>query len=506
MTLPPALTQTSFPAADLVAEERVIFLPTEERADRVLLGEQALSVFADRLRTPYIEQLTAAGVHIRLTDWVGRLPFRLIGERSVSEHAVTVYPAKLARDPEEAFAALGQMLAQVAQWERDLRLTPTGFPGTALPGAAIPAAGLSASSAPVPSPPLPGALGRWAVPARADELLEVAQEAWALWQAARRRSGPLARPSGQRERRVAGGQVPDRVDWPRTLEAWGQGRFPEHVALDLWPPPPLAAPALLGLWDALIHAAQTLPEGEERGELLGRLGAARAALLRLGRIRNGGATDDPASDPASRRAHDLTERVRSMTRQTAGWPQGSVRMAELYEFWAQLALARTLGAEEGEVTRTPDGTGQGTLRGQVAGAGGTLSVTLNPKLTFGGVGLASQTLQPDLCAVLGTGGSALVADAKYRPLDRLNAEGQREINDQLLRYMGLLHASTGLILWPGLGAEDEGERCRVSTLPGGRARLVRLRLHPADPPQQLAADLRRLGVLPAGGGPFQGAL
>ena len=90
---------------------------------------------------------------------------------------------------------------------------------------------------------------------------------------------------------------------------------------------------------------------------------------------------------------------------------------------------------------------------------------------------------------------ALVADAKYRPLDRLSVEAQREINDQLLRYMGLLHAPTGLILWPGLGAEAGAERCRVSVLPGGRARLVRLRLHPADPPGQLAADLRRLGLL-----------
>lgn len=493
MILPSALPHSAPAAPEPVAEERVIFLSAPERADRVLLGEQALSVFADRQRTPYIEQLTAAGVHIRLTDWVGRLPFRLIGERSVTEHEVTVYPAKLARDPEAAFAALGQMLVSVAEWERQL--------GLASPGES--------------------AVGAVAGPPRrpeeaAAELRAVGEEAWKLAQTARRLPGLLTRFAGKRERtsagerRVAGGQVPDRVDWSRTLELWGRGGFAQHVALDLPAPPlPVAAPALLELWSALIHAAQTLPEGPVRRDLLGRFDVARAALWRLGRVEG----RERADDPVSRRARDLTERVHALTRQTpgstpgqraaaaGGAPRGSVRMAELYEFWAQLTLARALGAQEGEVTRTPDGTGQGTLRGQVPGHNGggeaQLTVTLNPRLAFGGVGPASQTLQPDLLALLGEGasGQVLVADAKYRPLDRLSVEAQREINDQLLRYMGLLHAPTGLILWPGLGAEAGAERCRVSVLPGGRARLVRLRLHPADPPGQLAADLRRLGLL-----------
>ncbi|WP_279537948.1 hypothetical protein [Deinococcus radiodurans] len=33
-------------------------------------------------------------------------------------------------------------------------------------------------------------------------------------------------------------------------------------------------------------------------------------------------------------------------------------------------------------------------------------------------------------------------------------------------------------------------------MPGGRARLVRLRLHPLDPPHHLDDDLRDLGLLP----------
>ncbi len=109
----------------------------------------------------------------------------------------------------------------------------------------------------------------------------------------------------------------------------------------------------------------------------------------------------------------------------------------------------------------------------------------------------------------------VVADVKYRPLDRLSSDHQREVNDQLLRYMGLTHAATGLVLWPGSDPEGEPDPDsapasdlhlaggpspatdrRVSVLPGGRARLVRLRLHPLDPPDQLRDDLRDLGLLP----------
>ena len=202
-------------------------------------------------------------------------------------------------------------------------------------------------------------------------------------------------------------------------------------------------------------------------------------------------------------------------------------MAELYEFWAQITLARTLGAARGELSTTADGLYTGTLHSEDApghsedapgeplpgGAAAQFRATasLNPRLVFGGIGLSSQTLQPDLLAVLERGESSevVVADVKYRPLDRLSSDHQREINDQLLRYMGLTHAATGLVLWPGSDPEGDpdpagnpdgtpdpaGDR-RLSVLLGGRARLVRLRLHPLDPPQQLGDDLRALGLLP----------
>ncbi|UTA52389.1 hypothetical protein [Deinococcus radiodurans] len=191
-------------------------------------------------------------------------------------------------------------------------------------------------------------------------------------------------------------------------------------------------------------------------------------------------------------------------------------MAELYEFWAQMTLARVFGAVQGELSTTADGLYTGTLRSETGPLHSDAepnetqpwaTVSLNPRLMFSGIGSSSQTLQPDLLAVLGQGAGSevVVADVKYRPLDRLGTDHQREINDQLLRYMGLTHAATGLVLWPGSDPEadldgaappDPTTDRRLSILPGGRARLVRLRLHPLDPPHHLDDDLRDLGLLP----------
>ena len=84
------------------------------------------------------------------------------------------------------------------------------------------------------------------------------------------------------------------------------------------------------------------------------------------------------------------------------------------------------------------------------------------------------------------GQQALVADVKYRPVHRFTPSQMREVNDQLLRYMGLSHAGVGLILWPG---DPVGSRLFEGRLPGGRARMARLRLSPLDEPDLLRRDL-----------------
>ncbi|MHA0039688.1 hypothetical protein [Deinococcus sp. PESE-13] len=488
------------PAAQIVAEERSVFLPTRELALEVWLGEQRLSFFinGNRDRVPHIEQLTSAGVSIRLTDWVGRLPFRLVYEDSEEVQEVVVYPAKLSRTPGTAFAALARMVAELPELQRRLH-----FEGGDLPEA------------------LSGVQTLWTVPLRAQDLLELAGEAWQLWQLARRQPRPAqsAQAGRARERVVLGGQVPDRVDWNRTLDLWGRGEFPHHVALDLpAPQPPPALAALRELWQALEEAAAQLAPGPERDEVQRRFARALAEFPRPDPASTSAPARHapPARDPLSRRAAQLTAEVRSLTRPTSGLPGGRVRMAELYEFWAQMTLARVFGAVQGELSTTADGLYTGTLRSETGPLHSDAepnetqpwaTVSLNPRLMFSGIGSSSQTLQPDLLAVLGQGAESevVVADVKYRPLDRLGTDHQREINDQLLRYMGLTHAATGLVLWPGSDPEadldgaappDPTTDRRLSILPGGRARLVRLRLHPLDPPHHLDDDLRDLGLLP----------
>ncbi len=159
------------PAARIVAEERTVFLPTRELALEVWLGEQRLSFFVNgnRDRVPHIEQLTASGVSIRLTDWVGRLPFRLVYERGEEVQDVVVYPAKLSRTPKTAFAALARMVAELPELQRRLHF------GGDLPEA------------------LSGVQTLWAVPPSREALLSVAGEAQRLWQLARRQPRPAPR-------------------------------------------------------------------------------------------------------------------------------------------------------------------------------------------------------------------------------------------------------------------------------------------------------------------------
>lgn len=500
LSLPAALSPLSPVSEACVAEERGVFLPTRGHVRFVGLHGQALEKQGPgkqtagrgengQQRLPYIESYTPHGVQVRLTDWVGRLIFTTESDAGRVRHPVLVYPAKLHEQPERAFAALGRMADALPELGQTLNF-PQGL--------------LSATG----NLNAPGGSG----PA-APHLLELAGQAWHLWQLARRRPQLV---QGHGRRVQSDGRVPDRIDWELTFDHWGRGGFPGHVARDLAPPwPPAATSALLDLWDALIAAAHRLPQSAERAPLLTRFAWAKAALPG-GRM--GGEAARPLAtrptaaalaDPLARQAARLTKQVRQWSPQASGIPEGHTRMAELYEIWALARLTQALGASSGEFGRDSTGLFTGTFRGN------GVTVTLNPQLSFRGIGLGLQLLRPDLLAVFDDG-RALVADVKYRPLDRLTAQQHREINDQLLRYMGLSHAATGLILWPGraeaarpassysAGGEPEAspesalphgprQAIQINLLPGERARMVRLRLHPDDPHGALPLHLQTLG-------------
>lgn len=512
LSLPAALSPAPRLSEPRVAEERGILLPTrghvrfvglhgqalerrtsekqapeKQTLEKQGLGKQAAGKGSSQ-RLPYIESYTPYGVQVRLTDWVGRLTFTTESDAGQVQHPVLVYPAKLHEQPEQAFAALGRMADALPDLGRHLN-----FPQ-----------GLLSAADDLTGPTRAG-------PA-APQLLDWAGQAWHLWQLARRRP-QLVR--GQGRRVLDDGRVPDRVDWELTFEHWGRGGFPGHVARDLAPPlPPAATSALLDVWDALIEAAQHLPQAAERAPLLTRFAGAKAALAgsKVGERASSAPVRPQAARPTAARLPDplaqqaalLAEQVRLWSPHSTGIPRGYTRMAELYEIWALARLAQALGASSGEFERDAAGLFTGTFRGD------GVTVTLNPRLSFRGIGLGRQLLRPDLLAVFDDG-RALVADVKYRPLDRLSAQQQREINDQLLRYMGLSHAATGLILWPGRAetghsAPAEGEETtleeapyspqqalHINSLPGERARMVRVRLHPNDPHGALPLQLRTLG-------------
>ena len=437
------------PSGHLWAEEEsTIFLPTQGRAESVSLRGQGLTTFEDRNRTPYALDFTPRGVSVRLTDWVGRLDFEIEDQSGLRMHTCMVYPAKLSPDAEQAFAALARMLDELPQLTGQF----LNFPTVLLPRRDL----------------------MHRRPLSLKTLHGYAVQAQQLWQEARRQPRPSV---GHDLRFTAGGTVPDRVDWNMTFEHWGQGGFPTHVARDLRPlPPPLATAAIRDLWDALLEAGRLCTEPDAR-ETVQKFRQARAALPEPQASRT------PSWDRLSLHARQLALEVRSLTEQARGLPSGHTRMAALYEVWAMLAFCSALGVNDGDFYQDEEGLHVGSLRGP------GVSVQLNLPLVFTGVGAVQQTLRPDLLALFDDG-EAVVADVKYRPVSRLATEQQRSVNDQLLRYMGVAHARTGLVLWPGDGREPFWQ----GHIPGGRARLGRVRLHPLDPPHELAGRLAHFGL------------
>ena len=421
----------------LVGEHARLTLPVGSAG--LLVNGSCLEWRAPANDRPFIVGESVEGTVVDTHDWVGRLQFGR--DDGALSYAVDVYPSKLSREPAEAFTFLGRMVDDLPRDASDL-----GFPTDLVPRVD----GLSVQ------------------PLRLEDVERIAKRAWALQLEWRRRPRWTR---GRPRRVVRGGSVPDRVDWALTFDHWGRGGFPEHVASDLpvtvLPP---GAAALRALWLELERQAQTLPEGEP---LARRMRAARAHLPPE--------EPDPSQDPVSGSAHALLEHLRVMGRRSRSRPAGSASMPALYEVWAQLAVLRAQKATQGSFRRTAAGLFEGTFHGP------GVTVTLNPRLGFRGVGQGQQQVMPDLLAVFDSG-SAVVMDVKYRALNHVPTEQGRELNRQMLTYMGLLHAVTGVVLWPA----PEHEPVREEPLPGGRARLLRLRCHPADPP---AAFTQRLSAL-----------
>lgn len=392
---------------------------------------------------PSITAQNATHVTVDVHDWVGRLHFTSTDGRV--DETTHVFPAKLAPEPREAFVALGRMVDSLPELTADL-----GYPTHLVPITE----------------------GLHVQPLELADVEGIALGAWRLTEAWRR----SPRWSGGTQRRVVrGGAVPDRVDWQLTLDHWERGGFPDHVARDLpHPTQPAGLAALRNLWGAVTVMAAELSGGENLTT------RAQAVLNRLPEV---AVVEASGQDPISREARGLLERLSGLRRQARDLPSGHVRMPDLYELWVQASLLRALGATDGTFVQDAGGLYTGTFRGP------GVTVTLNPRLGFRGVGQGHQQLMPDLLAVF-EDGSALVADVKYRALDRLPTEQIREVNRQLLGYMGLTHAATGLVLWPAPG----GEAVRETPLPGGRARLLRVRCHPLDPPGALLERLHDLNL------------
>ena len=425
------------------AEHTRITLPAPGPGGLLLVNGQLVPRAGNVHTTPFIEVQEGGQVTVNVHDRVGRLHFTST-DGQVDETAY-VFPAKLAPDPQEAFAALGRMVDALPDLTAHL-----GYPTHLVPVTA----GLQVQAL------------------QLADVEQVALETWRLtqvWQRAPRWT------QGAGRRVVRGGTVPDRVDWNLTLDHWGRGGFPDHVARDL---PQATLPPGLGplreLWGAIATAARNLPGGTDL--------AARARVA-LGALPDRHAHTSSGRDPVSRAARALLERLDRLCRQVNGLPSGHVRMPDLYELWVQASLLRALGATDGTFGQNSQGLYVGTFRGP------GVTVTLNPRLGFRGVGQVPQFLMPDLLAVFDAG-PALVADVKYRDLKRAGTEQLREVNRQLLGYMGLTHAATGLVLWPAPDGEPSGEE----PLPQGRARLLRVRCHPLDPPGALAARLHDLDL------------
>ncbi|KEF34717.1 hypothetical protein RDMS_05705 [Deinococcus sp. RL] len=393
--------------------------------------------------TPFITAQAVDCTTVDVHDWVGRLHFTSTDGRV--DATTYVFPAKLAPAPWEAFMALSRIVDSLPNLTASL-----GYPTHLVPKTE----GLSVQ------------------PLTLADVEGIALGAWRLTEVWRR----LPRWSAGTRRRVTrGGSVPDRVDWQLTLDHWGRGGFPDHMARYLpYPVQPAGLSALRDLWQALAITAAALAGGEHlRARVQGVLNSLPEA----------GTTEKSGQDVISREAQRLRERLSNLRRQARDLPSGHVRMPDLYELWVQASLLHALDATDGTFVQDAQGLYTGTFRGP------GVTVTLNPRLGFRGVGQGYQQMMPDLLAVFDNG-AALVADVKYRALDRLSTEQIREVNRQLLGYMGLTHAAAGLVLWPAAN----GEVVRETPLPGGRARLLRLRCHPLDPPNALLQRLRALNL------------
>ncbi|RJF75302.1 hypothetical protein D3875_02075 [Deinococcus cavernae] len=390
--------------------------------------------------SPYIETWAEGEVTINVHDWVGRL--HLTSSEGFLDQVIYVYPSKLGSTAEQAFTALTRLVDSLPETTRlnyptelvpvseNLRLQPLSF----------------------------------------SDIEQVALRAWYLTREWKRRPRWT---EGMQRRVVRGGAVPDRVDWALTLEEWGRGRFPDHVARDL---PQAVLPrglkAIRQLWETLIDVTQRFPEGSA---------LAHAARQTLNELPQPSGAAEHERDQMARTAYALVESLEKSGRQSRQLPAGHAAMAPLYEFWVQASVLLALGATDGHFNLNSQGLYVGTFRGP------DVTVTLNPRLAFFGVGQGQQFLMPDLLLEFDSG-QCVVADVKYRALHRLPTEQIREVNRQLLTYMGLTHAATGVVLWPAM----TGETLREEPLPSSRARLLRMRCHPLDPPEELASRLRLL--------------
>lgn len=439
------MAATAPPSYLLLGEHSLVTLPPSRVGAELFVNGVRLPQRDLRNHMPFITDVQAGRVEVDTHDWVGCL--RFTSADGALDHSVYVFPSKLAEDPDEAFSLLGRMVDQLPAEAATL-----GFPTELVPLME----GLQVQ---------PPALG------------DVQQIAWKAWQLLHAWRQMPKWTQGRQRRVVRGGLVPDRVDWHQTLEHWGRGGFPEHVASDL---PQTTSPpggdALRELWQGIEELAGSLTGGEEL--------AARARAVWSTLPPPGFSSAGP--DRISLAARRLREQLQVLGRQTTQRPSGHASMPALYELWVQVGLLRALDATDGRFRRREDGLFEGTFRGP------GVNVTLNPRFGFRGVGQGQQHLMPDILVVFDSG-DALVADVKYRALHRLPTEQGRELNRQMLTYMGLSHAATGVVLWPALPGEPD----REEPLPGGRARLLRLRCHPADSPgtfQQRLAALHFPGV------------
>lgn len=388
---------------------------------------------------PFIESADDEHLYVNVHDWVGALRF----SNDSGEQTVHVFPAKLAEEAQAAFEALARLVDDLPELTGHL-----GYPTD-----------LVNSASDLRTQTL-----------QLHDLVAAARQAWQLtrrWQRTPRLSG------GSVRRVVRGGAVPDRIDWELTLDHWGQGGLPDHVARDLRDAKaPGGGAALRTLWETLADAAATVTGGSSLAIRSGAL----AMSLPLEK-------EASRTDPVSRDAEELARRVQALRRRSVHLPAGHARMPDLYELWSQASMLRALGATDGQFVRDGSGRYTGTFQGP------GVTVTVSPRLGFRGVGRAHEQLMPDLLAVFDTG-VALVFDVKYRAVDRFSAEQQRAVNAQLLGYMGLTQAAVGIVLWPAPLDEPFFE----GVLPGGRARLLRLRCHPFDPPGALKRRLYDLNL------------